>query len=323
MLICIPFYNGHGHVAALIERLTTDAGEYKILIVDNSPRESTSEDFCSLVPQNSGVEVTVLRTAPSIGFGRASNAGILWAYEHGHRRVLLLNQDAQISGSILNELDSYMVTSGAAILGGVEVEDASMAIHPQFWDWYLSKPFGRPMPLGEAQKLGPQQVTQVCGSAMCIDIEVAMRDGGFDPAYFMYGEDTEICRRLIQKGHSLTIHPSFIYTHHHSNLSATDAARDQIVAWMRERKTIDALKADRPLLKKLPKVLARRAAEYAYDAIRYRRLSRLRLGWKSDLALWKRRETLHSVLQGESASQRAWNQAQADLRESSERFFSA
>lgn len=65
---------------------------------------------------------------------------------------------------------------------------------------------------------GPHEVDWVAGMFMLFDAAAYAAVGGFDPAYFLYYEDADICRRLWQAGRSVVYEPGATVIH--------DARRD-------------------------------------------------------------------------------------------------
>ena len=70
---------------------------------------------------------------------------------------------------------------------------------------------------------------QVCGAFMVARSELYDRLGGFDPGYFMYAEDTDLCRRIRLAGLSCVYLPDAPAVHGHGRSSASSALRPRMV----------------------------------------------------------------------------------------------
>lgn len=66
-----------------------------------------------------------------------------------------------------------------------------------------------------------QDVDWVQGSAMCIRRSLLERIGGFDESFFMYFEDTDLCRRAWAAGMRVTYTPVASFVHYHRRQSRT------------------------------------------------------------------------------------------------------
>ncbi len=65
-----------------------------------------------------------------------------------------------------------------------------------------------------------QDVDWLQGSALCIRKSVLDKVGHFDHRFFMYFEDTDLCRRIWQAGHRVTYVPKARLIHYHGRGSA-------------------------------------------------------------------------------------------------------
>ena len=66
-----------------------------------------------------------------------------------------------------------------------------------------------------------QDVDWVMGSALLIRRELLDRIGPFDERFFMYFEDTDLCRRAWHAGASVTYTPAARLIHYHHRQSRT------------------------------------------------------------------------------------------------------
>lgn len=67
---------------------------------------------------------------------------------------------------------------------------------------------------------GPTEVDWVYGSFMLIRRSTYAALGGFDPGYFMYYEDVDLCLRLRRAGLKIVVDPQLQFLHHHQRSSA-------------------------------------------------------------------------------------------------------
>lgn len=312
VLIAIPFYEGHNFVETIVESVAAQTyPNVRLLFVDNSPTRLRPSAIPSSLPREN---VDIIQTPAGIGFGRAANVAQLRAMEEGIPYVLLLNQDATLRSDAIESAVKIARASKAAIVGGVEVHPETARIPQQYRDWYLQSYKTHEIESeDDLQLLTPAQTTQICGAAMLIDVAQAEAFGGFDPVFHMYGEDTELCQRLRNRGRELYVAPNFIYYHVHSHLNSSGLERRQIIVWNRQGRIVQEMKAHRMLGHKLARIAIRRGAEHLYDLLKYRDVKSLRLNLTSDISMIDRRAVLWRVHQQESPTTRAWRVARCDL----------
>ena len=155
--------------------------------------------------------LTVLRNSGNLGFGTACNQGLEWARQRGCEYVLLLNQDAQLETDTLGSLVEWADRqSRAAVIGCLTVSsdraqgsDAldSTVLYNGSWRRWL--PTWQRLPdigaKGRTACREPKQVDYVWGHGMLLRVD-ALDDAHFDPGFFMYFEDMDLCWRLQEAG---------------------------------------------------------------------------------------------------------------------------
>jgi len=71
----------------------------------------------------------------------------------------------------------------------------------------------------EGQYDSVEDVQALCGCAMLVRRSAFEAVGGFDPAFFMYFEDVDLCWRLRRRGHRLLYQPGAVVRHVHAGTS--------------------------------------------------------------------------------------------------------
>lgn len=313
LYIVIPFYRGHSYLSRLLRGLSDNLDIYtSIVFVDNSP--IISESLLSYMPTDmSTSQIHHLRTEPNIGFGRACNAGALYAYEQGASHVILLNQDAVLTADTLKILKSAIDKKPESILAPLEVRPNSTQIHPQYAEWYLGG-INEQLP-GKTEELPTGLIIRdtLCGMCLVVPKVVVNQIGLFDPLFTMYGEDGDFCARAVRHHIEMYLVTQAHVEHEHSNLTQKGRDHARIVTWTRESRFLVSIRDSQTLLKTALTATARRVAERAYDLIKLRDMERLRFGFQSDRRIWEKRALLWRALQGESVRDRMMRIAKEDL----------
>jgi N-acetylglucosaminyl-diphospho-decaprenol L-rhamnosyltransferase len=178
--------------------------EHEVIVVDNASADGSPEMVSSEFPH-----VTLIRNDGNHGFGMANNQGI----EAATRPLILcLNSDAYTDPGAIARLasvfeDSEVVAAGGKLLNPDRTLQESCANELTLWavfceQTYIEKLFTNSRlfsPYWMSRRL-PEggEVEQVMGA--CLMMRPLER---FDERYFLYCEDTDLCRRLRQHGRIL------------------------------------------------------------------------------------------------------------------------
>jgi N-acetylglucosaminyl-diphospho-decaprenol L-rhamnosyltransferase len=159
----------------------------EILVVDNASPDNTLE-----VLRQFGQRIRLFENRENVGFGRGCNQG--FAAAKG-RQVYFLNPDAELtSDTALQTLCRAMEDHPQWGIAGTRVLKADDEIEAPA----LSYPDQDRVTTNFASL--PGKIAWVIGASMMVRRNVFEQLGGFDPAFFMYGEETDLCLRARRAG---------------------------------------------------------------------------------------------------------------------------
>lgn len=162
----------------------------EMIIVDNASPDQTVEVLRGLAGN-----IKVLENDVNIGFGRGCNQG--FAASRG-RFIHFLNPDARLMGpDALATLCEAMEQHAAWGLAGMRVLSAEG--HPK----QPSTEYPDQRHVRNDFSALPGKIAWVGGASMMVRRSVFESLGGFDPNFFLYGEETDLCLRLRQQGHEI------------------------------------------------------------------------------------------------------------------------
>lgn len=193
------------------------AGFAECVVVDNASTDGTADFVANEYPW-----VSLIAGTKNIGYGRGCNLG-LEATETPY--VLFMNPDVQIKQEALEHLLQFAEAHPQAGLIGP-------AIKRQNGDYQQAGCLPTPITfLRQAMGLRgtstrtihpgdtPFVTNWVCGAVMLAPTQVVRELAGFDPRFFLYYEETDLCVRMAKAGYTLWAVPT-AETAHASNASA-------------------------------------------------------------------------------------------------------
>ncbi|CAG0993977.1 N-acetylglucosaminyl-diphospho-decaprenol L-rhamnosyltransferase [Myxococcaceae bacterium] len=193
---------------------------FETIVIDNASSDSTVEVVKRVAP-----DAHLIETGTNEGFGRACNRGIA---EASGRRILLLNPDCEV-GEGLPELLAWLdanprvgIATGWIVGSDGRIQRNWGRTPPSLWTEILEHTtlaklapsiFGRHwLGVGDSREI--RFVPAISGMAMILDSKLARDLGGFDPAYFMYLEDFDLCWRAREHGAAIARNPVATILHH-------------------------------------------------------------------------------------------------------------
>ncbi len=214
----------------------------EVIVVDNASADGSAEAIRARFPG-----VTLLAESTNLGFGRAVN---LAASRATAPYLLLLNPDTRVLDGAIDRLLAFAdAHPSAGIYGGVTCyEDGSQNPEscwnrPTLWStacqatglaallprsaW--ANPERARFPAGGE----PFEIDIVTGCFLLVRRDLWGRLGGFDPDFFVYGEDFDLCLRAGALGHRPLVLPSARLVHH-GGVSERVAA-DRLVRLLRSK----------------------------------------------------------------------------------------
>ncbi|MGM9479727.1 glycosyltransferase family 2 protein [Roseateles sp. NT4] len=188
--VVVVTYNGAPWVRRCLGSLADSGAE--VIVVDNA----SSDDTCAIVSAEFP-SVVLIRNGSNDGFGRGNNIGIRHALARGARYVFLLNQDAYVLPQSMAELTAFMdAHPHIGVVSPLHCSPDAEHVDQRTLRGYLQRHL--PGYLADACMGRSQAYYETFGvnaAAWFVRAEVWRQAGGFDPLFFMYGEDDDLLHR--------------------------------------------------------------------------------------------------------------------------------
>jgi len=219
-------------------------GPLQVVVVDNSRYEEEPESLRPGLPS----AIALLEPPENIGFGRACNL----AFEQFEGElILLINPDAYLLPGCLQRLqETLSSTEKAGAVSPHVFWDEGLrfflppAIPPslfQFQDFFDS--WGQTSPPSKLlsalwryhsvkiwRSNRPVKVKNLSGGLVLLKKEAVRKAGGlFDPRFFLYFEDTDLCIRLRKAGYTLRVDPRAKAVHYYDQCGRNEWEKKRIL----------------------------------------------------------------------------------------------
>jgi len=216
-VLVLPTYNGEGFVENALDSVSKQSlTPQSVFVIDNASTDHTVEKVRKQFPS-----AIIIELDENTGFGGASNLGLQRALDEGADYILLLNQDVVLSGDTIERLVNAMEGNPRyGILSALQVSYDGSAIDQTFRGYALESSFYDDLALAQGVK-EVYSTPFVPAAAVIFRRSALEMVGGFDPLFFLYGEDEDLCRRYLGAGWSIGFAPGAVVRHWHGLINGS------------------------------------------------------------------------------------------------------
>jgi GT2 family glycosyltransferase len=213
---------------------------YEIIFVDN---DSKDESINYLREMDEKGDITLIESGANLGYGRGNNLGV----EHAQGEYIIIsNPDIFVKEDTMQNLYDYFKKHPEIGLIGPRLRyyngeiQASCRRHMSFTDLIIKRTPLQKLPrfkrrlkhylMEDYDHDTVQEVDLITGAYFMMRRDVYNQIGGFDPRYFLFMEDYDLCRTVHQAGYQVVYYPKSEAQHYHKRLSGGN------VLWLLTRK---------------------------------------------------------------------------------------
>jgi N-acetylglucosaminyl-diphospho-decaprenol L-rhamnosyltransferase len=210
-------HDSEAKIAACLDALAAEG--VASIVVDNA-----SGDATRAIAEGRGA--CVIASPLNEGYGRGNNLGVDAA---ATRFVLICNPDVTV------EPGAVQVLLAAALQFPEAGLWAPLIIEPDGRRFVQARSLLSPPHLNQSRKAlipeGPASIPFVSGACFLIERDMLRRLGGFDPEIFLFYEDDDLCRRLMDMGAAPVLEPRAVVAHQRGTSSSASAERRFKTRW--------------------------------------------------------------------------------------------
>jgi N-acetylglucosaminyl-diphospho-decaprenol L-rhamnosyltransferase len=221
----------------LLDSRTPDVS-FDVTVVDNASHDGSADHIAAAFP-----EVRLIRLTENVGWGRAVNRG---ATASDGTYLLLLNPDAAPVGHPVAELFQFAAKNPqhGIYTGRTLHPDGTDDMYscwglPTVWSnacfatglstVFPGKAWANPELLPGYDRRTVREVPAVSGCSMLIERDLFNRLGGFDPIFFLYSDDIDLCTRATALGARPVVVPEATVIHVGGASSSSEGQRIKIL----------------------------------------------------------------------------------------------
>lgn len=197
----IVTYNGMKWIGKCLSMLQRSTVATSVVVIDNGSIDGT----CDFVPSHFP-KVIWMPQGKNLGFGQANNIGMSYAVKHGANYVLLLNQDAYLQPSAIEEMldvaDEKNIVTPVHLCGDGSRIDKMFRMSLRRADNELLDDLLVKGCADRSYKIG-----EVCAACWFMPASMIEEVGGFNPLFFQYGEDNNYYTRMVFHGKGIVLAP--------------------------------------------------------------------------------------------------------------------
>ena len=222
--VVVVNYNAGGHLLRCVGSVFAAARDSSVslVVVDNDSQDGSATRAKEAFP-----DIVLISNRDNRGFGSASNQGIATGDADW---IFLLNPDAEIITGTFGSLLDLAAEHPEAGVFGVLARDpdgtlypsarkiptlAEAAGHALIGPFKKDNRFSRAYTMDGWDRASERAVDWVSGSCMLLRRSAIERVGAFDPAFFMYAEDADLCTRMREAGYTVLFTPTVEVLHDH------------------------------------------------------------------------------------------------------------
>lgn len=209
-----------------IQKYVTDV-DYEVIVIDNNSTDSSWGDLIPEFPK-----VSFIISKENVGFAKANNKAIETA---SGDYLLILNPDTELEGFYMKDILGFADSKSDFGCLGVRMHDAegnflpeSKRSVPDMFNSFeklftnFKKKKSKSYYRNDIGEFDVAETEVITGAFFLVKKEIYQKVEGLDEAYFMYGEDIDLCYTLLKSGYRNYYYGKASILHHKGESTVRD-----------------------------------------------------------------------------------------------------
>ncbi|MQA75041.1 MAG: glycosyltransferase [Solirubrobacterales bacterium] len=240
---CVVNTNGRGYLRGCLNaiRAGTPAGlDTELLVLDNSSEDGSVEEIEAWNAGADGVGAALRLFALERREGKATCDSLLLREASGEL-CLLLNEDTELRAGAVEALVAALRGEPEAVAAGANLLDPDGVPQPSAWRLpglatsLAGALFMHRLLVTESRGRRIREVGWVQSAAMLVRRQAVAAVGYLDPEFFVYSDETDLCKRLHDAGGRILWVPAAHAIHHEQLATDRAAGAARVVEFHRGR----------------------------------------------------------------------------------------
>jgi len=212
--IIIVNFNGHEVIENCLNSvLNTNSTKFEVIVVDNGSTDSSIK-FLQNFADKSSVRVKLIKNPKNLGFAEGNNLGI---GNSSGKYIAFLNNDTIVDPNWLQSIVTFLekdkqtgaVQSLLLAEDGFKVDSLGGVID------IFGTAEDRVVSMGNLRTPHSEieEIFSACAASMVVRKSVLEEVGNFDPKFFAYYEDVDLCWRIRLRGYAIVLDLNSVVYH--------------------------------------------------------------------------------------------------------------
>lgn len=210
---------------AVVSALRNQSLQPLIIVVDNGSEDDSVDILRRNLPSR---DIVFLLRDENGGFGAGCNAGIEKAQSLGADYIWLVNNDAVPEVSCLEKMMRVAVSDPAVGAVGATIKEPARLVPDHAGTVMSCVTLNCRYSLSE-NDFNTARYAWITGACMLLNVDALKHAGVFDPIFFMYWEDADLCARLRNCGYRLAVARDAVV--YHSAGTSSEKSRLKRFEW--------------------------------------------------------------------------------------------
>lgn len=181
----------------------------RLLVIDNDSPDGSGDALSLVVPSHE-----LLRLGSNTGYAGGNNAGFNIALADNAAYVLVVNPDVRLPPKSIGDYISFLEKDPRiGALNPIQLDSAGN-VDLGFSRAVLSTSTPYSSQASSQPHAEASEAITLFGAALMLPTKTIRLVGGFDPLFFAYGEEEDLCRRIRSRGLKLAVTSLSPVTHH-------------------------------------------------------------------------------------------------------------
>jgi len=200
--IIIVTYNNEHQIEACLNSIKKQCQEedYEVIIVDNLSKDKTTE-----IIKTRYTWAKLIESKENLGFGKGNNLG---AKQATGDILFFLNPDTVLKNNLVKIITRFFQEHPkAGAMSPRQLDEKGQNRYENIAQDPTLFNLIRGMLPREYDWNKEQEIDLACAAALAIKTKVFQQVNGFDPGFFLYMEENDLCLRIRQKGYKIYYSP--------------------------------------------------------------------------------------------------------------------